>query len=190
MTSAITRTHAGAAHAHGFAKALKGDAPAEGFEALFAAVAVAVTHPLPALSPVAADAAAKRSDEGKAGEGRAEHDLFAGCPISAILAGRFKSLPEKADRAQRKMVGQRILADKNALLRNAGHRIAADRREGLQGVGQRIRSRNRLRRRFDRSRTACRSSVRPMRPALARFSLRRLFRPPQSRQNLERWSQP
>jgi flagellar hook-length control protein FliK len=44
MTSAISRA-ANAAHAHGFAKSVKNDAPAEGFEALFAAVANSAVAP-------------------------------------------------------------------------------------------------------------------------------------------------
>ncbi|HEY6893996.1 MAG TPA: hypothetical protein VI258_07500, partial [Rhodanobacteraceae bacterium] len=66
MIAAITRAPAGAAHAHGFAKSLKGDAPAEGFEALFAAVAGA--QPLPVAPPVVADAG-KSAEHGKPGEG-------------------------------------------------------------------------------------------------------------------------
>ncbi len=81
--------------------------------------------------------------EGKAGERRTEHDLFAGGPIGAILAGRFEPLPEKTDGAQRKLIGQRILADEHTLQRNAGNRVAPDRGEGLDGVGQRIRTGNR-----------------------------------------------
>lgn len=100
MTSAITRAHAGAAHAHGFAKELKGDAPAEGFEALFAAVAVAVTHPLPALSPGAADAAAKRSDEGKAGEGTRE-DGTAPAQVALLVASMPPVAPEAKGAAPR-----------------------------------------------------------------------------------------
>jgi flagellar hook-length control protein FliK len=71
MTSAITRAPAGAAHAHGFAKSLKGDAPAEGFEALFAAVAAA--QPAPVTPPVVGDAG-KGSGHGKAGEGTPDDD--------------------------------------------------------------------------------------------------------------------
>ena len=67
MTSAITRAPAGAAHAHGFAKSLKGDAPSEGFEALFAAVAAA--QPAPAMPPVNGDAAGRGAERGNAGEG-------------------------------------------------------------------------------------------------------------------------
>jgi flagellar hook-length control protein FliK len=72
MTSAITRAPAGAAHAHGFAKSLKGDAPAEGFEALFAAVAAA--QPAPVTPSVVGDAAGKGTEHGKAGEGAPEDD--------------------------------------------------------------------------------------------------------------------
>jgi flagellar hook-length control protein FliK len=72
MTSAITRAPAGAAHAHGFAKSLKGDAPAEGFEALFAAVAGA--QPAPAMPPVVGDAVGKGAEHGKAGEGAADDE--------------------------------------------------------------------------------------------------------------------
>jgi len=76
MTAAITRAPAGAAHAHGFAKSLKGDAPARGieapFEALFAAVAGA--QPQPAMPPVVNDAAGKGAERGKAGEGAPDDD--------------------------------------------------------------------------------------------------------------------
>ena len=81
--------------------------------------------------------------EGKAGERRAEHDLFACCPIGAILAGGFEPLPEKFDGAQRKLVGQRVLSDEDTLLRNARYGLAADGGKGLQGMGQRICAGNR-----------------------------------------------
>lgn len=71
MTSAITRAPASAAHAHGFAKSLKGDAPAEGFEALFAAAAGA--QPAPVTAPVASDAG-KSGEHGKAGDGACDED--------------------------------------------------------------------------------------------------------------------
>jgi flagellar hook-length control protein FliK len=74
MTSAITRAPAGAAHAHGFAKSLKGDAPAEGFEALFAAVAGA--QPSPVTPPVIADGG-KGAEQKKAGEGANDDDATA-----------------------------------------------------------------------------------------------------------------
>ncbi len=72
MTSAITRAPAGAAHAHGFAKSLKGDAPAEGFEALFAAIAAA--QPASVTPPVVGDAAGKGTEHGKAREGAPDDD--------------------------------------------------------------------------------------------------------------------
>jgi len=72
MTSAITRAPAGAAHAHGFAKSLKGDAPAEGFEALFAAAAAA--QPAPVMPPVVGYAAGKGTGHGKAGDGASDDD--------------------------------------------------------------------------------------------------------------------
>jgi flagellar hook-length control protein FliK len=59
MTSAISRAPPSGAHAHGFAKPLKGDAPVEGFEALFAAAAGAALAPM--STPVAGDG-------GRAGE--------------------------------------------------------------------------------------------------------------------------
>jgi flagellar hook-length control protein FliK len=76
MTSAITRAPAGAAHAQGFAKSLKGDAPAQAmgapFEALFAAVAGAQTQP---AMPVAGDAAGKGAErKGKPDTGANDDD--------------------------------------------------------------------------------------------------------------------
>ena len=71
MTSAITRAPAGAAHAHGFAKSPKGDAPAEGFEALLAAVAGA--QPMPAATPVVANPGGE-SEQRKPGEGARDED--------------------------------------------------------------------------------------------------------------------
>lgn len=71
MTSAITRAPASAAHAHGFAKSLKGDAPAEGFDALFAAAAGA--QPAPVTVPAGGDAG-KAGEHGKAGEGARDEE--------------------------------------------------------------------------------------------------------------------
>src|SRR4051812_2485212 len=86
MTSAITRAPAGAAHAHGFAKSLKGDAPAEAFEALFAAVAGA--QPLPATPPVIADSG-KGTEPNKPSEGANDDDSTP--PPSAQLVAAMMS---------------------------------------------------------------------------------------------------
>ena len=91
MTSAITRAPGGAAHAHGFAKSLKGDAPAEGFEALFAAVAAA--QPAPVTPPVG-DAVGKRADHGKAGEGDAQDDERASSQALLIAASMTLVAPD------------------------------------------------------------------------------------------------
>ena len=91
MTSAITRAPGGAAHAHGFAKSLKGDAPAEGFEALFAAVAAA--QPAPVTPPVG-DAVGKRADHGKAGEGDAEDGERASSQALLIAASMTLVAPD------------------------------------------------------------------------------------------------
>jgi len=64
MTSAISRA-ANAAHAHGFAKSVKNEAPTEGFEALFAAVANPVATPT---------VSAPSSEPGKPGESAREDE--------------------------------------------------------------------------------------------------------------------
>jgi flagellar hook-length control protein FliK len=94
MTSAITRAPAGAPHAQGFARPLKGDAPAEGFEALFAAVAGTQAPP---VAPPDSGAAGKGAVQGKTGEGGSGDD--APSPQALLLAASMLLAPADAKAA-------------------------------------------------------------------------------------------
>ena len=73
--TAISRSPSAGAHVHGYAKSVKGDTPAEGFEALFAALAGGALAPPPV--PVAAA-------QGNAGEGGARREEKSSAPAIAV----------------------------------------------------------------------------------------------------------
>jgi flagellar hook-length control protein FliK len=126
MTSAITRAPAGAAHAHGFAKSLKGDAPSDAFEALFAAVAGA--QPQPVTPPVAGETAGNGAEPGRSGGGA--HDDDKASPQALLMAASMtlvtsdaKVDPRKApaqDHSQIVASARASIAPRNPALENTG----------------------------------------------------------------------
>lgn len=104
MTSAISRA-ANAAHAHGFAKSVKNEAPAEGFEALFAAVANPVATP--AVSPAGAE-------HGKPGES-AREDEKKGAPNAFELAAAIALVAVDSGRSDLRAAPNAALTTRAAL---------------------------------------------------------------------------